>query len=66
MWFVSVAYNIRRGGFGVGLPVPETSFEKLGPMYFTAFHCIFILIASQEISHWSTSIPFIVMRCSFT
>ena len=28
---MGVAYNIRRG-FGVGLPVPETSFEKLGPM----------------------------------
>ena len=29
---MGVAYNIRRG-FGVGLPVPETSFEKLGPMH---------------------------------
>ena len=26
-----MAYNIRRG-FGVGLPVPEISFEKLEPM----------------------------------
>ena len=31
VWFMGVAYNIRRG-FGVGLLVPETSFEKLGPM----------------------------------
>ena len=31
MWFMGVAYNTRRG-FWVGLPVPETSFEKLGPM----------------------------------
>ena len=28
---MGVAYSIRRG-LGVGLPVPETSFEKLGPM----------------------------------
>ena len=28
---MGVAYNIKRG-FGVGLPVPETSLEKLGPM----------------------------------
>ena len=31
MWFMGLAYNIRRG-FSVGLPVPATSFEKLGPM----------------------------------
>ena len=31
VWFMGVAYKIRRG-YGVGLPVPETSFEKLGPM----------------------------------
>ena len=30
---MGVAYSIRRG-FGVGLPVPETSFEKLRPMGF--------------------------------
>ena len=30
---MGVAYTIRRG-FGVGLPVPKTSFEKLGPMLF--------------------------------
>ena len=29
---MGVAYNIRRG-FGVGLSVPETSFEKLVPMW---------------------------------
>ena len=29
---MGVAQNIRRG-FGVGLPVPETNFEKLGPTY---------------------------------
>ena len=28
---MGVAQNIRRG-FWVGLPVPETNFEKLGPM----------------------------------
>ena len=31
---MGVAYSIRRG-IGVGLPVPETSFEKLGPMLTT-------------------------------
>ena len=28
---MGVAQNLRRG-FGVGLPVPEINFEKLGPM----------------------------------
>ena len=36
VWLMGVAYNIRRG-FGVGLPVPEISFEKLGPMW-SAYH----------------------------
>ena len=29
---MGVAQNIRPG-FGVGLPVPKTNFEKLGPMW---------------------------------
>ena len=32
---MGVAQSIRRG-FGVGLPVPETNFEKLGPMKYRA------------------------------
>ena len=32
VWFMGVTYNIRRS-FGVGLLVPEISFEKLGPMF---------------------------------
>ena len=35
---MGVAFNIRRG-FGVGLPVPETSFEKLGPMIIRLAAC---------------------------
>ena len=30
VWFMGVAYKIGRD-FGVELPVPETTFEKLGP-----------------------------------
>ena len=31
VWFMGVAYNIRRG-LDIGLLVPKTSFEKFGPM----------------------------------
>ena len=49
MWFMCLAYNIRRG-FSVGLPVPATSFEKLGPML-AAKTFDYVLAACAKFSH---------------
>ena len=60
---MGVAYNIRRG-FGVGLPVPETSFEKLGPMpiVLRVYYHIIIIIIMIVILHNDTPATIIVHK----
>ena len=47
VWSMGVAYNTRRG-FWVGLPVPETSFEKLGPMQHGLAASVGIVLGKAE------------------